>query len=210
MMNRGRSFLPIFIKKINMKIVIFRWIVLGVIIIHFAFIGINQLVSLGYINNSSFLDNNYINLYFEQHWSMFSPNPPKGNQYFVVKYKTEKDTITIDINEKIRKGSLVSIFNINQRILKYQNECYNDILRDIEEKGIHTKEIKSSKSYGLNSILNYSKIVLNKQNYFSKDNNVFVDIYLIDEQLNEPNNKNKYKEKRYIHLENMKIENYDK
>lgn len=65
-----------------MKLVIFRWLVLVIIITHFVFIGINQLLGLGYISNCSFLRCNYVNSHFERHWGMFSPNPPRGNRYF--------------------------------------------------------------------------------------------------------------------------------
>ncbi len=140
---------------------------------------------------------------------MFAPNPPKGNQYFIVKFKTKKDSLTVDIHEQVRKGSMLGLFNINQRILKFQNECYNDILRKLESKKITYSNIEIKNSHGLESIINYSKIALQKQTGFLskiKPNEIFyLDLYLIDEPLNNPNNINKYGEKKYILLEDINI-----
>ncbi|QTE21837.1 DUF5819 family protein [Polaribacter cellanae] len=184
-------------------------LIISVIVLHFLLISIGQLRDLGYINNSfaKHINDSYIIPYFEQSWSMFAPNPPKGNQYFVVKYKINNDSLTLDIHEQVRKGSVLSLFNINQRLLKYQNECYNDILRKLESKKISFSNINVSNSHGLESILNYSKIVLKKQLKFLSNikstDSIKVDIYLIDEPLNKPNSPNKYGEKKYIQLENI-------
>ncbi len=180
------------------------------LVCHFTLIVINQFDYFKYIkidNKLNELAKKYTNPFFEQNWGMFAPNPPHGNQYVIVKYKTKNDSLLIDIHQKISESSIFSIFSINQRILKYQNECYNDIIKKVHSKTITFNNINIHNSHGLESLLNYSKFSLLAQNKFSqniKDNDsVFVDLYLMDEILNKPNEKPRYRAKQYIELKNI-------
>lgn len=187
----------------------FKNILFIIISFHFLLIIIGQLGELGYLNNtlSKNIKNKYIVPFFEQNWGMFAPNPPRGNQYFIISYKTNTDSITLDIHEKIRQGSILSIFNINQRILKYQNECYNDIIKKLNNKKLDLSKIEKNKSHGLESILNYSKLVLIKQKEYieklASTDSIKVNIYLVNESLNNINTFYKYNKKEYMVLKNI-------
>ena len=186
-----------------------KFILKSTLIIHFIFIITGQIRDLGFIKNeyTKKIENNYISPYFEQNWSMFSPNPPTGNQYIVLSFRCKNNNLVLDIHEQVRKGSIFSFLNINQRLLKYQSECYNDILTKIELKKIILNNVDSRKSHGLQSILNYAKIALIKQSVFLKSINskdsITTDIYLVDHPLNPPKSKKFLGEKKFIKLENI-------
>ncbi|ADX67057.1 DUF5819 family protein [Weeksella virosa] len=152
------------------------------------------------------IKNKYALPFFEQNWGMFSPNPPMGNHYFLVKFESGNiESDYIDIHKKVREKSFNSLFSIDQRIIKYFAECYNDIVRKKSKNINIEKNIHSS--HGLESILNYSKIVLNNQRDFlektSPNDSVFVKIYLIDEQLNKDIYKDKTYTKSFIELDRI-------
>lgn len=128
----------------------------------------------------------YVLPFFEQNWRMFAPNPPMGNHYFLIKFQTnEVQSEVIDIHQQVRNNSFKGMFSIDQRIIKYFSECYNDIVRK-KNKGIPIEE-NIGLSHGLESIVNYSKIILkNKDSFLKKINHndsIFLKVYLIDEQL---------------------------
>lgn len=177
---------------------------------YFLFIILIQVYDQNYFESEKIgeIKNKYALPFLEQNWGMFSPNPPMGNHYFLVKFEsgnTESDFI--DIHKKVREKSFNSLFSIDQRIIKYFAECYNDIVRKKSKNINIEKNIHSS--HGLESILNYSKIVLNNQKDFlektSPNDSVFVKIYLIDEQLNKDIHKNKNYTKSFIELERIHL-----
>lgn len=180
--------------------------ILLILVIHFTFVVIVQFYDLGYTNNriAEKIKNNYITPFFEQNWGMFAPTPPHGNQYFVIKFHTDKDSIIVDIHEDIKNNSNRGFLNINQRLLKYQNSCYNDIIKKRSIGRLNNIYKDKNKSHGLESILNYSKLTLKNQKAFlntiSDKDSVFIDIYLINEPLLPSNSKKKYEEKKYITL----------
>jgi len=184
-------------------------LVVVLLVCHFLLIIINQLDNLNYIKNSKLTEfaERYTNPFFEQNWGMFAPNPPRGNQYVIVKYKFKKDSLVLDIHDKISQNSIFSIFSINQRVLKYQNECYNDIINKLNAKKISFDSINVHKSHGIESLLNYSRFTLYNQDVFLKkvqhNDSVFVDFYLVDEILDKPSKKRKYIKKQYIELKNI-------
>ena len=159
------------------------------LLLYLSFILLVQIYDQAYFDSPCVkaLKENYALPFFEQNWSMFSPNPPKGNHYFLVKYSTATwESDFIDIQQTIRARSFSTFFSIDQRLKKYFSGCFNDI--------IHLKNSKVNitsphKSQGLESIVNYAKIVFKNQTEFSKQlhprDSVFVKLYLIDEQLNE-------------------------
>ncbi|MGN7757591.1 DUF5819 family protein [Chryseobacterium sp. 22532] len=195
------------------KIKLLKNFTIGCLSIHFLFVILVQFYDLDYTKNGTIkkIKDFYINPFFEQNWGMFSPTPPHGNQYFIIKYHTNTNNITIDIHEDIKNNSNQGLFNINQRLLKYQNGCYNDIIQKISKGNLDRIYADKSKSHGLESILNYSKLTLkNQKSFLDKINNkdsVFVDIYLINESLIPPYSKNKFEEKKYITLTNVYLTN---
>ncbi|MDQ1164408.1 DUF5819 family protein [Flavobacterium sp. SORGH_AS_0622] len=133
------------------------------------------------------INEHYINPFLEQNWGMFAPNPPRGSQYIAVQFYTKKDsTEPINIHQKVMENNFKSFFSLDQRILKYFNSCYNDILIKKAENPLNKELLQ--KSHGLQSILNYSKIVLQKQNLFvtklTPNDSVYVNLYLVDDPLN--------------------------
>ncbi len=133
------------------------------------------------------LKDQYVAPFFEQNWGMFSPNPPHGNEYIILKFHTQNNTTKpINIHEKIKENSFKNPFSLNQRVIKYLNECYGDISSRANKGYSNNEFIK--RSHGLESILNYSKIVLEKQTEFldkiSANDTIKVDLYLIQEPLN--------------------------
>ncbi|WP_059015033.1 DUF5819 family protein, partial [Flavobacterium psychrophilum] len=145
---------------------IFAYSTIVLLSIHFILVLLNQCYqqNWAYFKTKPIeqINSNYINPFFEQNWGMFAPNPPHGNQYIVVQFYTKKDsTELINIHEKIMQSSFKRFFSLDQRILKYFNSCYNDII--IKKSNKYSNEEMIKKSHGLQSILNYSRIVLQKQ-----------------------------------------------
>jgi Family of unknown function (DUF5819) len=164
----------------------------GLLSIYFLIILLTQCYDQGWsffkIQSIQTLKENYVSPFFEQNWGMFSPNPPHGNEYIMVKFHTQnKTTKLINIHEKIKESSFKNPFSLNQRIIKYFNECYGDISSK-NSIGYSNKEF-IKKSYGLQSILNYSKIVLKKQTEFldgiNHNDTIKIDLYLVQEPLND-------------------------
>lgn len=156
---------------------------------YFLFIILFQVYDQNYFKSETVgkIKNSYALPFFEQNWGMFSPNPPMGNHYFLLKFKSKNaESSFIDIHKNVRDGSFNSFFSIDQRIIKYFAECYNDIIRK-KNRGIIVEQ-NIDLSHGLESILNYSKIVLKNQNDFlekvNSQDSIFVKIYLVDEKLN--------------------------
>jgi len=189
-----------------------KYTLITTITIHFVCVVMGQLYDLGYLKNSitEKIQKKYLLPFFEQNWGMFAPNPPRGNQYFIVRFYTnQNDTITLDIHKKVLENSNWGLFNNNQRILKYQNECYNDIIHKISSQKLSLISPDVSQSHGLESILNYSEIALIKQEHFLlkvTNDSIFVDLILMDEILSPPNSEEKYQEKRYFVLSDIYFE----
>ena len=169
-------------KKINLLSVC-------ILILYFLFIGCAQVNDLHYFD-SKILKNikeHYALPFFEQNWSMFSPSPPSGNRYFLLKFSTNTaESDYIDINKTIRARSFSRFFSIDQRIKKYFSGCFNDII-ETQKTGVNLT-VNPYKSQGLESLLNYAKFVFQNQEDFKSQiqpkDSVFVQIYLMDEQLN--------------------------
>jgi hypothetical protein len=189
---------------------IFTYSLIGLLTLHFIFVLLNQCYQQNWVISKNKqmekINTNYMNPYFEQHWGMFAPNPPHGNQYIAVQFYTKKDsTELINIHQKILQSSFKRKFSIDQRILKYFNTCYNDILIKGGYKYSNSEFLE--KSHGLQSILNYSKIVLLKHNeYLQKiksNDSIYIDLYLVDEPLNSIEFSKFLKEKTYIDVKNI-------
>lgn len=168
---------------------IFNTLSILLVTLYFIFIGCVQVYDLDYFESEPLkrLNNDYALPFFEQNWSMFSPNPPRGNHFFLLKFSTQtQESGYIDIQKKIRERSFSRFFSIDQRLKKYFSGCFNDII-EIQNRGIDLS-LNPHKSQGLESILNYSKFVFENQTDFKNQiqakDSVFVNIYLIDEQLN--------------------------
>jgi hypothetical protein len=148
----------------------------------------------------------YVAPFFEQNWGMFSPNPPHGNEYIILKFHTQYNTTKpINIHEKIKENSFKNPFSLNQRIIKYFNECYGDI-SSRSNKGYSNDEFIRN-SHGLESILNYSKIVLKNQTDFLKainpNDTIKVDLYLMQEPLNDFEKSELKREKYYTEIKDF-------
>jgi hypothetical protein len=176
---------------------------------YFLFLILFQVYDQNYFKSETVgkIKNSYALPFFEQNWGMFSPNPPMGNHYFLLKFESKNaESSFIDIHKNVRDGSFNSFFSIDQRIIKYFAECYNDIIRK-KNRGIIVEQ-NIDLSHGLESILNYSKIVLKNQNNFlekvNSQDSIFVKIYLVDEKLN----RDIREEKSYSNLYNELDEIY--
>jgi hypothetical protein len=196
----------------NRNNIVFKVVIISVIFIHFTLVGLTQSYDLGLPflqrNNVKKINENYIYPYFEQNWGMFAPTPPHGSEYIIIQFYSKKIISNpIDIHEKIKKSSFGSPFSLNQRIIKYFSECYNDIIEK-KAKGYSNTELEI-KSHGLKALLNYSKIVLKNQTEFltqlkSKDT-IKVNIYLINEPLSDIKSLKSKKEKYYIQLKDINL-----
>ncbi|WP_372483249.1 DUF5819 family protein [Elizabethkingia anophelis] len=176
---------------------------------HFSSVILVQFFDLGY-TKSRFVNKikvNYIIPFFEQNWGMFSPNPPRGNQYFIIKFRANNSTALVDIHEKIKENSDRGLFNLDQRLLKYQIECYNDIIDKFSENKLKVNSPHVENSHGLESILNYSKFSLKNQYSFLEklkpNDSIYADIYLMDMPLNPYNSKEKFGETKYMLFSNI-------
>jgi Family of unknown function (DUF5819) len=189
---------------------IYSRVVLILLIIHFCLIILTQCYDQGWgFIKFKFIEKinySYVNPYFEQSWSMFSPNPPKGNEYICLKFYSKTcSSKMINIHQKIMENSFKKPFSLDQRTIKYLNECYSDLL--INKNLRYSNNELIEKSHGIQSIMNYSKIVLMKQKDFLKRTNendsIKIDIYLVQEPLNVFENSKLKREQFYVEVENL-------
>lgn len=184
-------------------------LIIVLLICHFSCVILVQFYDLQYIKTEKVkkIRDFYIIPYFEQNWGMFAPNPPQGNQYFLIKFHSGNNNVVIDIHKKIKENSDRGLFNLDQRLLKYQNECYNDIVNKILQKKLSITLPNVNESYGLQSILNYSKFSLKQQTEFLRklapNDIIYADVYLMDMPLNPYGSKSKFDSKKYILLPNV-------
>lgn len=182
-------------------------IIIILITIHFSFIIISQLRELKILDThlSKIIENRYILPFFEQNWGMFSPNPPQGNQFIMIKFKTYQDSIVIDPHKNIRNNSNGDFLNLDQRLLKYQAECFNDIIE--KNNQLNSNSYSDKKNYGLLSFINYSLFILKNQKSFTKNlkssDLIYIDLYLIDDILDKPQSKQKFKGRYYTEIKNV-------
>lgn len=183
------------------------------LILHFSCVISVQFYDLQYIKAEKIknIRNFYIIPYFEQNWGMFAPSPPNGNQYFLIKFHSGNNSVVIDIHKKTKENSDKGLFNLDQRLLKYQNECYNDILNKLVHKKLSISFPDTKNSHGLQSILNYSKFSLKHQSEFliklAPNDIIYADVYLMDMPLNSYGSKIKFGNKKYILLPNIYLSN---
>jgi hypothetical protein len=157
------------------------------------------------------LESFYMLPFFEQNWSMFSPNPPTGKKYIALEFYTKKNNeknITssiLNIHDPISKENLQTYFSLNQRLIKYFVECSNEII--IKSKTYKTPKELNSNSNAFRSIKNYSKFVLFKQKEFlnkinTKDS-VFMNLFIVSEVLPSISEQDKNPEKYFQKIENI-------
>lgn len=200
-------------KLSNVKNLYKKVIITVLLILHFSCVILVQLYDLQYIKTERIkkIKNFYIIPYFEQNWGMFAPNPPQGNQYFLIKFHSGNNSVVIDIHKKIKENSDKGLFNLDQRLLKFQNECYNDILNKLLHKKLSISFPNTKDSHGLQSILNYSKFSLKQQSEFliklAPNDIIYADVYLMDIPLNPYGSKIKFGNKKYILLPNIRLSN---
>lgn len=177
--------------------------------LHFILIIVSQLKELKILNNkfSQMVEHYYTLPYLEQNWGMFSPNPPQGNQFIMIKFRTNNSSVLIDSHKKIRENSNKGFLNLDQRLMKYQIECFNDIINKIQANELDLDKPNIKNSIGLQSTMNYSLFVLKKQEGIIENSkptdSIFIDLYLIDDVLDKPKSKNKYKGKYYTEIKNI-------
>lgn len=143
----------------------------------------------------------YINPYFSQKWSLFSPNPANSNQAIQVRFISYKNSeITnsswIDIVTPLLKEKSNNFWTPTQRPLKFLNSCASNII-DLRIKiweneakkakaEIDTLEVTNKmekyivKSQGHFGVINYSKTVYNKLYKNSKPDSVLIEYKIID------------------------------
>ncbi|MCC9017353.1 DUF5819 family protein [Flavobacterium lipolyticum] len=191
---------------------IYRLIIISFLSFHFLLIISTQCYNQGWsFFNYEILekiDDNYINPYFEQNWCMFAPEPPQGNEYIILKFHSKSiNSPLIDIHEQIKNNSFRNPFSLDQRIIKYMSECYNDIM--INHTRGYTTEKLLQKSNGLLSILNYSKIVLTKQEKFlhqiAPHDSIKLNVYLINEPLSPFRKPSCKKKQYYFEIKNINL-----
>ncbi|QQU05519.1 hypothetical protein I6I89_11030 [Myroides odoratus] len=168
---------------------LYHYFVYLVLFFYCSFILLIQVYDQGYFKSETIqqIKENYALPFFEQNWSMFSPNPPMGNHYFLVQFSTvTQKSDLIDIQQLIRARSYSSFFSIDQRLKKYFSGCFNDIVK-LQRNNIKIQD-NPHISQGLESIVNYSKFVFQNQTDFQSliqpQDSVFIKLFLVDEQLN--------------------------
>ncbi len=189
---------------------VFYFFISSVLFFHYSLVILIQCYDQGWkifkTKNIETINKNYITPFFEQNWGMFAPNPPKSNEYFIIKFHTNSKTSKfIDIHTAVINSSFSNPFSIDQRTIKYFSECYNDIAKNIN-KGYSNQDFLK-KSYGLQSILNYSKIVLSNQTAFlnsiKPNDSIKVVLYLINEPLKSFENRRMRKSQFYNKIDDI-------
>lgn len=197
----------------------FKTLIISVICIHFSFIIISQLQDINVLNNhfSKKVNKHYILPFFEQNWGMFSPDPPQGNQYIMIKFRINDKSILVNPHQTILRNSIRGFLNLDQRLMKYQIECFNDIVKKYQTGKLAVNNPNIQKSVGLQSTINYSLFILYKQKDFIKhakpSDSIFIDLYLIDDILDIPKSNTKYKDRYYTEIKNIFLttkDEYDK
>ncbi len=133
------------------------------------------------------LNENYILPFFEQNWNMFAPNPPDGKRVIAVqfysKYKGKKtdSTAVLNLHDKVSNQNKKVFFSLNQRLIKYFSDCYNNVSKEAERYK-NKKELEKNSS-GLKSLKNYARFVLIHQKDFLKrtpyNDSIFCSFYFI-------------------------------
>lgn len=171
-----------------------RIIIISILSIHFIIIILSQIneqfkaeSKLDIINE---IDSYYVLPFFEQHWSMFAPNPPDGKRFIAVQFWNangiKKDSTKIlNIHESISQDNMRTYFSLNQRMIKYFAECFNDLSSHLSNKKLNREKLLNSA--GLKSIKNYMVYVLKNQKEFlkltQKGDSIYSTIYLVNEPL---------------------------
>lgn len=116
------------------------------------------------------LNDNYILPFFEQNWSMFTPNPPDGKRVIAVQFyskhmgKKMDSTAILNLHDKVSNENKKVFFSLNQRLIKYFSDCYNDVSQKTQRYK-NKKELEKNSS-GLKSLKNYVRFVLTHQEDF--------------------------------------------
>lgn len=196
------------------NLTIFQWLLATALGVHFLFVLLDQARDQGWkvFNNkfTNWISYQYMLPFWEQHWSMFSPNPPAGAQYFVFEYYSGyHHSPMVDIHSKVREGSFASFFSLDQRVIKYFLECYNDIILDGQQDA-SAKNLEAT-SHGFRSIKQYAKMTLQKQKDWMTDvhanDSVFVKMYLVNEPLPAFNNYDFKRDTTYFLIDKVYLGN---
>ena len=143
----------------------------------------------------------YVDPFFNQTWTLFSPNPINSNMSILVKFNYNKSdeinsTDWLDICEPLRESRKNSFINPIQRIQKFLQSSMSDVtetyriaIENISKKDTLSKnsELKDkyindliSSSSGHQSILEYSKYVFNKLENVDDCKNIYLSYKIVD------------------------------
>lgn len=78
----------------------------------------------------------YIYPFFEQHWSMFAPNPPSSNVEILVSYMNQEGDSTrfFNLSDTWIFYNKSTYFGLSQRIIKYFHGTLNNLFKDFPFK----------------------------------------------------------------------------
>lgn len=171
---------PTFIKMI-------RSITVVVIVMHFSILALHQLPDNPLKHQYKRELTGYVEPFFSQAWTLFSPNPINTNMSLLMRFEFEDKGLSdttdwIDITEPLIKIREASFWSPAQRISKFTqtcmtniNESHRKIIKHIEETdSLKNDAVKAGEfyhqamagSFGYRSLVQYSQYVA--RNYFAE------------------------------------------
>lgn len=169
-------------------LIIFRVAAIIAFGIHFALVGWNQLPDNPLQHQFKKELRNYVEPFFSQAWTLFSPNPINANMSMLMRFEYEangvKDTTAwIDVTEPLIQTRKDQFWSPAQRISKFMQSCMTNISENHKVVSQHIETTDSLKAdsvkakdfylmammngYGFQSTLQYSVYVAN--NYFASE-----------------------------------------
>ncbi len=168
------------------------------LVAHFSIIGFYQMPDNPLLHQYKYQMSRYIDPFFSQAWTLFSPNPINYNMNLLVQFSFENNgkvntTDWIDVSEPIIKDRKSNFWSPGQRLSKYLSACMQGINDDSRQflevmkkdsllskkdsayiQKLYDKSI--SATYGHRSIMQYVTFVANR--YFSETNLASEKIYI--------------------------------
>jgi hypothetical protein len=120
----------------------------------------------------------YMNPLFEQHWSMFSPDPPSSDRAFLARYIIGNDTtLWHNFSNKAVDSNKIELFGIQQRIIKYFHGCQSNLFYYLRKAPGSDQYLESA---GYKSMKQYTKIYY-KNNFYSTENEIVFVQFVVKE-----------------------------
>lgn len=144
------------------SLMVFKGLFITILTVHFSILGLHQLPNNPLNHQFKYQLQGYIDPFFSQAWTLFSPNPVNSNMSLLFRFEYEtasqRDTTEwIDVTEPLIEIRRESSWSPAQRISKFTQSCMSNIH---ESKGLileHLEEIDSLRSDTLKTKAFYDK-----------------------------------------------------